>query len=207
VSSDPAEQPSGSAPGSASTPGEPSEDELRAAYEAELSRITPADMMLQAAVSLLNLGARRLGLTGGGRSQTPGTASGAPEQAAGGAGSEPAAAAAPGEERDLEQVRDAIDGVKALVGILERSMPQELGPLRDALSRLQMAYAREVRTAAGADRSGRTEGPAGEPGARPQGPPDGPAERSDEQSNQTGEQGTGAPGPAESSGRLWVPGR
>ena len=40
--------------------GQPSEEELRAAYEAELSRITTTDMMAQAAVSLLNLGARRL---------------------------------------------------------------------------------------------------------------------------------------------------
>ena len=39
---------------------QPSEEELRAAYEAELSRITSADMMLQAAVSLLNIGSFRL---------------------------------------------------------------------------------------------------------------------------------------------------
>ena len=40
---------------------EPSEEELRAAYEAELSRITTTDVIAQAVVSLLNLGARRLG--------------------------------------------------------------------------------------------------------------------------------------------------
>ncbi len=51
-------------------------------------------------------------------------------------------------------MRDAIDGVRALLAILERSIPQELRPLRDALSQLQMAYAREVRRrgAAGAGR-------------------------------------------------------
>jgi hypothetical protein len=192
VSSDPAEQPSGSVPGSASTPGEPSEDELRAAYEAELSRITPADMMLQAAVSLLNLGARRLGLTGGGdRSRTPGTASGAPEQTVGGAGSQPAepvAAAAAGEERDLEQVRDAIDGVKALLGILQRSMPHELRPLRDALSQLQLGYARETQAGGSAPPSSEK--------AQPAGGKDTP----------TAEERPGAPGPAQASGRLWVPG-
>lgn len=192
MSSDPAEPPSGSASGSASTPGEPSEDELRAAYEAELSRITPADVMLQAAVSLLNLGARRLGLTGGGdRSQVPGTASGAPEQTAGGTGSQPAepvAAAAAGEGRDLEQVRDAIDGVKELLGILQRSMPHELRPLRDALSQLQLAYARETQTGAAAPPSGEK--------AQPAGGKDTP----------TAEERPGAPGPAQASGRLWVPG-
>ena len=49
--------------GTAAGPGnEPSEEELRAAYEAELSRSRPTDMIAQAAVSLLNIGARRLGL-------------------------------------------------------------------------------------------------------------------------------------------------
>ncbi len=106
-------------------PGEPSEQELRAAYEAELSRISSTDMILQSAVSLLNVGGYRLGLGG---------APGAP----------------PAADRDLEQVRDAIDGVRALMGILERRVPQELGPLRDALSQLQIAYAREVQAGGGA---------------------------------------------------------
>jgi hypothetical protein len=149
--------------------GEPSEEELRAAYEAELSRITSADMMLQAAVSLLNIGARRLGLVGG----APDT--GRP----------------PESERDLEQVRDAIDGVKALVGILERRVPQELGPLRDALSRLQIAYAREAQA-----------GAAGEPA-----PPAGEGGQGGEGEKSPGaEDKPGGPGPAQSSGRLWVPG-
>jgi hypothetical protein len=192
VSSDPTEQPSGSAADSRSTPGEPSEEELRAAYEAELSRITPADMMLQAAVSLLNLGARRLGLTGGGdRAGSPGTSPGAPGDTAEGAErrpGEPAVGAAAGAERDLAQVRDAIDGVKALLEILERSMPGELRPLRDALSQLQIAYARETQAGRPADQSGEQPPPGGgkdEPG---------PDERPD------------APGPAQSSGKLWVPG-
>ena len=155
--------------------GQPSEEELRVAYEAELSRITSADMILQAAVSLLNLGGRRLGL---------------------GPGAE--------RERDLEQVRDAVDGVRALLGILERSVAaQELRPLRDALSQLQMAYAREAQ-AGGAEPSAprqaaersapATEGSSGAPEAADQ-PATPPAE------------GKPGAGPAESSGRLWVPGR
>ena len=115
----------GAAPGGPDATGgaEPSEAELRAAYEAELGRITATDMIAQATVSLLNIGARRLG---------------PPPQAEG-------AQTAPGADgRDLEQVRDAIDGARALLEILARRIPQELGALRDALSRLQMAYAQET---------------------------------------------------------------
>jgi hypothetical protein len=133
-------------------------------------------MMAQAAVSLLNLGARRLEA-----------------------------------ERDLEQVRDAIDGVRALLGILERRIAQDLGPLRDALSQLQMAYAREVQAGAAAGQSdaptggqGPGEGGAGEGGgAPPEGGSPGPG------GSAGGDQGPPSgrrPGPAESSGRLWVPG-
>jgi hypothetical protein len=157
---------------------------LRAAYEAELSRITSADMMLQAAVSLLNIGSHRL----------------APRPPAVPAGGEGAPAEPPA-GRDLEQVRDAIDGVKALLEILERRLPNELRPLRDALSQLQMAYAREMQA------SGATAPAATEPGAgEPQAPPGAGAEQQG-QPDQPAEQGSTGPGPAESSGRLWVPGR
>ncbi len=172
MSSDPQGQAAASARGPSGAGGEPSEEELRAAYEAELSRITPADMMLQAAVSLLNIGARRLGLTGADRSEAPGADGG-------GAG--------PGAGRDLAQVRDAIDGVRALLGVLERSVPQELRPLRDALSQLQMAYARETPASAGAD------------------PPKGAGEPAQGEGAPSEEKSPG-PGPAQSSGRLWVPG-
>jgi hypothetical protein len=147
---------------------EPTEEELRAAYEAELSRITTTDMMAQAAVSLLNIGARRLAPPGGE-----------------GAG-----------ERDLEQARDAIDGARALLEILERRIPQELGPLRDALSRLQMAYAREIPPGGAGAGEERGEGDAAEAPQRP----------GEQRAPQEGDQSPG-PGPAESSGRLWVPGR
>ncbi|HEY4916795.1 MAG TPA: hypothetical protein VIH92_07785 [Solirubrobacteraceae bacterium] len=161
--------------------GQPSEEELRAAYEAELSRISTTDMMAQAAVSLLNLGARRL----------------APADER-----DPAAAG----QRDLAQARDAIDGVRALLEILERSIPQELGPLRDALSRLQMAYAREMQITGAAGQA---------PGAAPGGGPGphsggaGPAGGADGSHGQPAQPDAqpGAPGPAETSGRLWVPGR
>lgn len=158
---------------------QPSEEELRAAYEAELSRITAVDMMAQAAVSLLNIGARKL--------------SGAGEGQPAGAGGAPAA--------DLEQARDAIDGARALLEILERRIPQELAPLRDALSRLQLAYARDMQAAPAQP------GAAGTP-AEGQAPAGAPEESAQPGAGEpaAGEQ-PGGPGPAESSGRLWVPGR
>ncbi len=95
-----------------------SEEELRAQLEEELRRITVRDVLLQTIVSLVNLGGQRLGL-------------------------------APGAEdmRDLEQVRLAIEGVRALLPLVEEQDAEQVRPIRDALSQLQMAYA-----AAGAGR-------------------------------------------------------
>jgi hypothetical protein len=174
-------------------PHAPSEEELRAAYEEQLAKVSSAEMALQAAVSLLALGGRRLGL-------------------------------APGEEsqRDLEQVRDAIDGVRGLIPVLERRMPREIAPLRDALSQLQLAYAREAQAGAAEGPSAERErevertaaAPSGdEAGAR--GEDEAPRqERGEETPPRKGgdrepgqDESAHRPGPAESSGRLWVPGR
>jgi hypothetical protein len=177
MSSDPSAQagdPIGGDP--SGRPAQPSEEELRAAYEAELSRISSADMILQAAVSLLNLGGRRLGLAQGAEG-----------------------------ERDLEQVRDAVDGVRALLQILERSVAaQELRPLRDALSQLQMAYAGEAQASGGEPSTGQR--PAGEPSAPVAGGKTGAPSAADKPDAPPADGKPGA-GPAESSGRLWVPGR
>jgi hypothetical protein len=159
--------------GEAATQGQPSEEELRAAYEAELSRITSSEMILQTAVSLINIGGRRLGL--------------APSPAS--------ASSAATAERDLEQVRDAIDGASALLPILERRIPREIRPLRDAIAQLQVAYAREAQAA----------GPAASNAA--QAPPAERAKAAETQEKPPeGDQQQG-PGPAQASGRLWVPGR
>jgi hypothetical protein len=158
--------------------GEPTEDELRAAYEAELSRVTSTDMIAQAAVSLLNLGARRL--TG--------------DPAGGAAPGGPTAGTASQSGRDLDQARDSIDAARALLGILERTIPQELGPLRDALSQLQMAYAREAQAAPGETQAPPQSAPA-QQGAAAQ-----PGE------DAAAEERPSGPGPAQASGRLWVPG-
>jgi hypothetical protein len=175
------EEPSGQAGGAptgdwpATTGGDqPSEQELRAAYEAELNRISSSDMILQTTVSLINIGGHRLGLTAPG---VPPTES----------------------ERDLEQVRDAIDGARALMPILERRMPRELGPMRDAIAQLQIAYAREAQSKGAAA-----------PTVSPTTPnePSAPADKagSAAPAGREGEAQDG-PGPAQASGRLWVPGR
>jgi hypothetical protein len=161
---------------------QPSEDELKAAYEAEMSRISSAEMILQAMVSLLNIGGYRLGLS---------------RSAGGEAGGPPAGVA-----HELEQVRDAIDGARALLPVLERRhSAAELRPLRDALSQLQLGYAR----AAGAGEGT----PAAQAGAAraPTEPQPGPAPQAPAGEPKPGEPGSREPGPAESSGRLWVPGR
>jgi hypothetical protein len=166
------------------TQSQPSEEEMRAAYEAELNRITSSEMIIQTAVSLINIGGRRLGLT---PSASPGDSS-----------------AASGGERDLEQVRDAIDGASALLPVLERRMPGELGPLRDAIAQLQVAYAREARGSAGTKDSGGTTSTTstGTPGPRTE-----QAKPSDDSEKPAEDDGQQGPGPAQASGRLWVPGR
>jgi hypothetical protein len=94
---------------------EPDEAELRAALEEQMRRISVQDVLIQTVVTLINLGGRRLGLAG------------PPEQAG---------------EKDLDQARLAIEGARALVPLL----PQEdLGPVRDALAQLQVAYVQEGR--------------------------------------------------------------
>jgi len=162
---------------------QPSEEQMRAAYEAELSRIASVDLVLQAAASLLNIGAHRLGLTGA------------------------APPAGPPAAEDLEQVRDAVDAVRGLLPVIERSAPAELRPLRDALSQLQMAYSRIVQSAPAPPEPAGEQGiaAAGEQGTPASEPPPAPAAGQSSPSA-AGEDKSG-PGPAESSGRLWVPGR
>ena len=155
-----------------SGPGEPSEAELRAAWEEQLRHVTPADVIVQTAVSLISLAGRRLGLE-------PGTEG----------------------ERDLDQVRDAIDGARALLPVLERGEDgPRLGPLREAISALQLEYAKLAGAGAGAGvapaSAGGPGGPGAGGGAAPAGPP----------GAQTTDPDKPGPGPAQSSGRLWIPG-
>jgi hypothetical protein len=183
----------GDAPASEAS-GQLSDDERRAAVEAELSRITSTDLMVQATVSLMNIAGHRLGAPSSGASAEAGRSDGTAD-------------AGTGSERDLEQVRDAIDAVRALLGILERRLPNELGPLRDALSQLQIAYAREIKVKA----SNGAPDPSATEGSDAAERPDDAAAAHEGQGEPGGQEGSPAagrrPGPAEASGKLWVPGR
>jgi hypothetical protein len=138
-------------------PEEMSEEELRAAYAAQLEdqlrKLRVEDVVLQTIVTLVNLGGRRAGLA-------PGTEA----------------------ERDLDQLGMAIDGARALLPLVETELGPDGAAIRDALSQLQMAYARLTGSSPGAAPT-----PAGEPAK--------------------GDRPSQGPGPAQSSGRLWVPGQ
>lgn len=153
---------------------EPTEEELRAAYEAQVKRLRVEHVVLETVVTLANLGMRRTGLA-------PGTE----------------------DERDPEQVRMAVESIRALMPVVEQAAPDQAKAIRDALSQLQLAFVRiggqespAEGGGSGAPSGGRTEpssgsGPGGDPA--PAGPP--PGGKSDE------------PGPAQRSGRLWIPGQ
>ena len=86
----------------------PSEEELRAQLEDEIRRVRIEDVVLQSAVSILNLSARRIAID---------------------------------EERDLEQAKVGIDAANALV---EHIKPEAQGQLRQAISELQLLYAKHA---------------------------------------------------------------
>jgi hypothetical protein len=130
-------------------PREFTEEEIRQ-IEAEMDRLRVDDVLLQTLVTLINLGARKAGLA-------------APP------GEEPA-------ERDLPETKQAIDAARALLPLLEEKHGAQLAPVKEALSRLQMAYVQLS--------GGTPEPSASEPQEKP-----------------------GGTGPAQSSGRLWVPGQ
>jgi hypothetical protein len=134
------------------------EEQIRQ-IEAEMERITVDDVLLQTLVTLLNLAARKAGLA------TP-----------------------PGEQApppDLAQMGQAIEGARALLPLVEKRHSEQLGPVRDTLSQLQLAYSR-LAQGGGGEEPPEEGGGGGEPPREPQ---------------------PGGSGPAQSSGRLWVPGQ
>jgi hypothetical protein len=139
--------------------GQLSEEQLRA-LEAEMEKVTVDDVLLQTIVTLINLGARKSGLArSGAESEAP--------------------------PPDLEQLRQAIEGARALLPLVEQRHADKLGPVRDSLSQLQMVYAQK-KAGAGAEQPQ-------QPGAPEESQPESPD--------------PGQPGPAQQSGRLWVPGQ
>ncbi len=161
-----------------STSGQPTEEQLRAAYEAEIKQVRIEQVLLENVVTMVNLGMRRTGLA-------PGTE----------------------DERDQAQVRVAIEAVRALLPLVEQAAPTQGRTVRDALSQLQLAFVRiggaDSAGAAAGQEAGASPGTAAsEPasartgGAEPR--PGGPAAEPPQ---------PGEPGPAQRSGRLWVPGQ
>jgi len=135
-----------------------SEEELRQ-IEAEMERVTVDDVLLQTLVTLINLAARK-----GGLARRPGDE---------------------GPPPDLEQMHQAIEGARAIMPLVESRHADKLGPVRDTLSQLQIAYA-QLKQAAPAAPAGEKPAAAAEQAEPPQ---------------------PGQAGPAQKSGRLWVPGQ
>ena len=112
----------------------PTEAELQAALEEQMRNIRVEDVIVQTTVTLVNLGARRLGLAA------------AP-------GADPAA------ERDLDQAKVAIEAVRALLPLCPQEVADQITP---ALSQLQMAFAREAQGGGAEGAPGEPQAPAGE---------------------------------------------
>ena len=107
--------PAGGDAGAAAAQGEgrpPTEEELRAAYEAELKALRVEEVVAQTVVSLLNLGARKAGLLPGSE-----------------------------DEADAGQVALAVESVRRLLPLIEPALGENGSQIKDALSQLQVAYA------------------------------------------------------------------
>lgn len=109
-----------SAPGGAAGPRQPTEEELRAALEEQLSRITAEDVIVQTAVTLVNVAATRLGLAS------------------------PDSTAPP----DLPQARLAIEGVRALLPLLppepQAALREPLSQVQVAYAQIAQAEGAEL---------------------------------------------------------------
>ena len=122
---------------------QPTEEELRAALEEQMKRITVEDVLLQTVVTLVNISGRRLTVE---------------------------------DEKDLEQARLGIEAVRALLPLCPE---EQVGPIKEALSQLQMIFAQA---------SGQPGPPPAQPG-QPAAPPGEPPEKPKPES------------------KLWTPGR
>jgi hypothetical protein len=181
--------------GPAGPGNQPSEEELRAAYESEIKKLRVEHIVLEQVVSLINLGMRRTGMA-------PGTE----------------------DERDIGQVKLAIEAVRVLLPLIEQAAGPQAAAIRDALSQLQLAFVKLGGSPSPAP------GPPGAPGpgSGVPGPGSGvPGPGSGVPGPGPGAPGQGAPpppgaapappgseepkpgeaGPAQRSGRLWIPGQ
>jgi hypothetical protein len=86
----------------------PDQEELQQRLAEQLRKVRVQDLLLESAVSILNLSARRIGKE---------------------------------DERDLEQARVGIEAVRAVLDLID---PEPRVQVREALSQVQMLYAREA---------------------------------------------------------------
>jgi hypothetical protein len=155
----------------------PTEEELRA-YGERLRQIRVEDVIAETLGPLLNIGTLRAGLVPGHE-----------------------------DEADLGQLRKAIEASRALLPLVEAELGPQASAVRGAVSNLQMAYAQL------ADRAGAGAAPENAAGAAPDAasegapPAGGPGEQAPPQPPAEDEIRPGEPGPAQRSGRLWVPGQ
>ena len=152
---------------------QPSEEELRAAYEAEIKKVRVEHLLIEHVVTLVNLGMRRTGLA-------PGTES----------------------ERDPGQVRLAIEAIRAVLPMVEQAAPAQARQIRDALSQLQLAFVR-IGGAPSSERAADSPAATGTPAAGS--PPGAPPPQGAPAAQAPPPPKPGEPGPAQRSGRLWVP--
>jgi hypothetical protein len=137
----------------------PTPEELAAAMAERLARTPVRDVLLQSMATFIDMAGIRLGMGPTGD-----------------------------EARDLVQARQAIEALRALLGVAERELGSaQVHPFKEPLAVLQMAYARLAEAPVQDDEGGGGASPAGGPGEGP--PPSG---------------GAGPAGPDPAS-RLWVP--
>jgi hypothetical protein len=140
------------APPGAEAAGAPSPEELAAMLAERLARTPVRDVLLQSMATFIDMAGIRLGL--------------------GPAGDE---------SRDLVQARQAIEALRALLGVAERELgAAQVRPFKEPLAVLQMAYARAVEgppddAPGGGEPPG--DAPPKPPSPPPPPPPDDPASR------------------------------
>jgi hypothetical protein len=100
-------------------------------------------------------------------------------------------------EIDLDQLRKAIEASRALMPYVEAELGPQLNAVRGAISNLQIAYAKLAGQSPGGLEGAEPGAPAGAAPGGEQGSPPPPEE----------EAKPGEPGPAQRSGRLWIPGQ
>jgi hypothetical protein len=164
-------------PPPADDPGRPPTEEELRAYAERLKQIRVEDVIAETLGPLINVGTLRAGLVPGAEDAV-----------------------------DLEQLGKAIEASRALIPLVERELGPQASAVRGAVSNLQIAYS-QLAGQRGAGAAGEPDAAAAAPG--PDAPPGAPSEGGEEGQAPPGEDRIkpGEPGPAQRSGRLWVPGQ